>query len=134
MSRRRKSFQAPSGGPQIASPRMIEDAIEATLVFFSVTDTPIHEQDLKDREFSRDPYVIKVKAVVMFFLKTECHMPYTAIGERFDRDHTSVINLVRRVHDFVAQEDLDDIVEYVKDRVVQQAKRRQESLLAGVAG
>ncbi len=130
----RKRFRAAPASPRTASPRMIEDAIEAITVYFSVLDTPISEEDLLDRELGRDAYVVKVKAIVMFFLKTECHMSYTAIGDRFERDHTSVLNLVRRVHDLVTVEDLEGITEYVKTRLTVQAKARQEALMQGLTG
>ncbi len=130
----RKRVRAVPTGPHPSSPQMVEDAIEALLVYFTVTDTPIHIEDLLSRDMSRDPYVVKVKAIVMFFLKTECHLSYVTIGERFERDHTSVLNLVRRVHDFVTQEDLTFVTDYVKLRLTKQAKARQAALMAEVAG
>ncbi len=133
MSPRKRIRSAPQSPPP-ATPRMVEDAIAATLVYFSVLDTPITEADLLDREMFRDPYVIRVKALLMYFLKTECHMSYVAIGNRFERDHTSVLNLVRRVHDLFGPDEIPDIVEYVKMRVAKQAVARHEAMMAEMVG
>lgn len=107
--------------------RMVEDAIEAILVYYSATEDPISEADLVDR--SRDAYTIKVRSVVMWFLKTEGHLSYPAIGRRFDRDHTSVLALVRKVHDVVGVDDLQDVVAYTRDRVAKRMQERQNALL-----
>lgn len=110
---------------------MVEDAIEAILVYYTTIHGPINEHDLVDR--SRDAYTIKVRAVVMHFMKTECHWSYPAIGARFERDHTSVIHLVRRAHHLVDQDEMDDVYDYVRTRVANQMLARREALLKGVS-
>lgn len=107
--------------------RMVEDAIHALLVFYSAIEAPINEADIKDR--SRDAYTIKVRAVLFYFLKVEGHLSYPAIGKRFGRDHTSVLSLVRRVHDLVPLEDLDEVCDYVKEVVSDKMLARHAQLM-----
>lgn len=117
--------------PRPFPPAMVEDAIEAILAYYSALEAPISESDLLDR--SRDAYTVKVRAVVMHFLKTEGQMSYPALGRRFERDHTTVINMVRRVHDMVTLEDLEDVARYVQARVARQMQQRHADLMAGIA-
>jgi len=117
--------------PVPLSARIVEDAIEAILVYYSVLDAPINEQDLIGR--SRDSYTVKVRAVVMFFLKTECHWSYPTIGARFERDHTSVINMVRRTRTLVPEQEMDDVYDYARTRVAEALTDRRLNLLRGVS-
>lgn len=106
---------------------MADDAIDAVLTYFTALEQPISRQDLLDR--SRDRYTVKVRAVVMYLLKTEGMLSYPAIGKLFGRDHTSVMGMVRRVHDLVDLEDLTDVVEYAVAAVEQQALNRRAKLV-----
>lgn len=110
---------------------LVEDAITAILTYFSSLEAPINEADLMDR--SRDAYTVKVRAVVMYFLKTEAHLSYPQIGRRFERDHTSVIGMCRRVHDLVENEDLADIIEFTRRTVAKKMLERHEALMAASA-
>lgn len=116
--------------PKASNTIMVQEAIDAILVYFSTMEAPINHADLLDR--SRDAYTLKVRAVVMWFLKTEAHLSYPVIGKMFDRDHTSVINLCRRVHDLVETDDLTEIVTYAKTRVERGMRQRHEAMMAEV--
>lgn len=109
----------------------VEDAIESILAYYTVIDAPISEQDLIER--SRDPYTVKVRAMVMYFLKTECHWSYKAIGARLQRDHAAVINMVRRVRDLVTEGEMVEVFDYVRERAAQQLQERKDELLRGAS-
>ena len=112
--------------------KVIDDAIEAILVYYSALEAPINHADLLDR--SRDAYTIKVRSVVMWFLKTEGHLSYPVIGKRFQRDHTSVINLVRRAHNLETLETLEDVAEFAKERVASRLLTRHAALMDAQVG
>lgn len=106
---------------------LVEDYIASMLTYFSLTEAPINEAEMMST--AKDPYTIKVRATVMFVLKTEARMTYSQIGARFSREHTSVLNMVRRVHDFMPLDDLTDVTQYVQKQVSLRAKKRRAALL-----
>ena len=122
-----KRKRYPDDGPMDPwPPKMVDDAIHAVTVYFSVLETPIDESDLID--VSRDAYAVRVRAMTMWLLKTEGHLSYPAIGKRLKRDHSSVLKLVRKIHDLADPEDLADLLEYVNHAISRKAASRRALL------
>ena len=112
-----------------APERVAEDAVELLLEYYSTLYAPVNEADLL--EYSRNPYTVKVRTVVAYFLKTECNWSYKAIGSRLGRDHSSVIDMVRRVQNMASAEEIDEAFSYAKDGVSKRLEGRRKSLMRG---
>ena len=107
--------------------RMVDDAVQACLVYHAVFLGPqVTEEELRAR--TRDRNALSVRAAVMWYLRTKGGQSLKEIGHRLDRDHTSVMSLLRRVHDLHTVEQLDALSEYVDALVERRAGVRAEEL------
>lgn len=110
---------------------IIDEAISAILAYYSTLEAPINRADIVSK--NRNPYVVKVRGVVMYYLKAEMDLSYVHIGSVLERDHSTVMSAVRTISDKIAAEDFDDVVGYVRDRMARVRRERREALLASVA-
>lgn len=110
---------------------IVNEVIDAVLVYFSTMEAPIHRYDIVSK--NRSPYVVKVRGVVMYYLKTVLEMPYTQIGTLLERDHTSVLAAVRNIAQKMDREELADVSEYVQARVRRIRDSRKAALMGELA-
>ena len=112
--------------------RMVEDAVQACLVYYAVFVGPqVTQEELCSR--TRERNALTARAAVMWYLRTKAGLSLTEIGGRLNRDHTSVMSLLRRVHDLHTVETLESLAEYVDSLVERRAKARAEEMLKQMA-
>lgn len=109
-------------------PKMVDDAVQACLVYYAVFVGPqVTEEELCSR--SREQNTLMARAAVMWYLRTAAGLSLSEIGKRMSRDHTSVLSLLRRVHDLHTVDGLDALAEYVTELVDRRAHARAMELL-----
>lgn len=105
---------------QIQGRNVPEEAVKAVLTHYSVLEAPINLDDIMGG--SRAEYVVRVRQMVMYVLKDVCGLSYPVIGRILDRDHTTILSGVRRVHLTTSAEEIEEVREYVQARLDRQKR------------